>query len=107
MAIKATNAKNCFTSIVHLSTTTNFYVSCDRVFRKKFDNFNNTGARMLRYYLSNDSKFSLKSHFWRENVIKLCFQNKSVHYSGKLHRKIFSISYTTFYGRYFITLQNK
>ena len=38
------------------------------LFRKEFNKFNNTGARMLRFYLSHDIKITLKSHFWRENA---------------------------------------
>ena len=41
------------------------------LFRNEFDKFNNTGARMVRLYLSYDIKFTLKSHFWRKKVISL------------------------------------
>ena len=35
-------------------------------FRNEFDKFNNTGARMLDFFL-------LKSYFWRENVRVLSY----------------------------------
>ena len=40
-----------------------------RVFRNEFNKFNNTRARMLDsvYHMTN----SLKSHFWRKNVMIL------------------------------------
>ena len=39
------------------------------LFRNEFNKFNNTGARMLDYiyHMTN----TLKSHFWRKNVIIL------------------------------------
>ena len=39
------------------------------LFRKEFNKFNNTGARMLDsiYHMTN----ALKSHFWRKNVMIL------------------------------------
>ena len=44
------------------------------LFRNEFNKFNNTGARMLDsiYQMTN----TLKSHFWRKNVIilSLCTQ---------------------------------
>ena len=44
------------------------------LFRNEFNKFNNTGARMLdsTYHMTN----TLKSHFWRKNVIilSLCTQ---------------------------------
>ena len=43
------------------------------LFRNEFNKFNNTGARMLDsiYHMTN----TLKSHFWRKNVIiLLCTQ---------------------------------
>ena len=46
------------------------------LFRNEFNKFNNTGARMLDsiYHMTNTC--TLKSHFWRENVIifSLCTQ---------------------------------
>ena len=39
------------------------------LFCNKFNKFNNTRARMLRFYLSYDIKITLKSHFCRKNVI--------------------------------------
>ena len=48
--------------------------SISSLFRNKFDKFNNTRARMLEsiYHMTN----TLKSHFWRKNVIflSLCSQ---------------------------------
>ena len=51
------------------------------LFRSKFHKFNNTGAQMLDSDLSNDIKNSLKSHFWRKNVIilSLCTQRQGFH----------------------------
>ena len=42
------------------------------LFRKEFNKFNNTRARMLDYTMTN----TLKSDFWRKNVIilSLCTQ---------------------------------
>ena len=45
------------------------------LFRNEFNKFNNTGSRMLDsiYHMTN----TLKSHFWRKNVIifSLCTQH--------------------------------
>ena len=41
------------------------------LFRNKFNKFNNTRTRMLDFFLSYDIKTTLKSHFWRKNVIIL------------------------------------
>ena len=61
------------------------------LFRNEFNKFNNTGARMLDsiYHMTN----TLKSHFWRKNVIilSLC--------TGKYIRRFGGI-YA--YSRYFI-----
>ena len=46
------------------------------LFRNEFDKFNNTRARMLRFYLSYDIKNTLKSHFSRKNVIILSFTQR-------------------------------
>ena len=43
------------------------------LFRNEFNKFNNTRARMLDSIYHNDSKITLKSHFWRKNVIILSF----------------------------------
>ena len=45
------------------------------LFCNELNKFNNTRARML-FYLSYDIKITLKSHFWRKNVIilSLCTQ---------------------------------
>ena len=40
------------------------------LFRNKFNKFNNTRARMLDS-IHHDIKNTLKSHFWRKNVIIL------------------------------------
>ena len=48
------------------------------LFRNEFNKFNNTRARMLDsiYHMTNTLKSTLKSHFWRKNVIilSLCAQ---------------------------------
>ena len=38
------------------------------LFRNSFNKFNNTGAQMLRFYLSYDIKITLKSHIWRKQL---------------------------------------
>ena len=42
------------------------------LFRNEFYKLNYTSTN-VRYYLSNDIKITLKSHFWRKNVIILSF----------------------------------
>ena len=46
------------------------------LFRNEFNKCNNTRARMLDFSLSCDIKITLKSHFWRKNVmiLSLCTQ---------------------------------
>ena len=46
------------------------------LFRNEFNKFNNTGARMLDsiYHMTN----TLKSHFWRKNVIILSLYIRNV-----------------------------
>ena len=39
------------------------------LFGNEFDKFNNTRALMLDSILSYDIRITLKSHFWRKNVI--------------------------------------
>ena len=41
------------------------------LFRNEFNKFNNTMARILRFYLSYDINITLKSHFCRKNIIIL------------------------------------
>ena len=38
------------------------------LFRKEFNKFNNTGARMLDSIYNMTLKIILKSYYWRENV---------------------------------------
>ena len=46
------------------------------LFRNKFNKFNKTRARIVRFYLSYGINITLKSHFCRKNVIilSLCTQ---------------------------------
>ena len=46
------------------------------LFRNEFNIFNNTKSTNVRFYLSYDMKNTLKSYFWRKNVIilSLCTQ---------------------------------
>ena len=39
------------------------------LFRNEFNKFNNTGARMLDYFLSYDIKITLLSHFSRKQTL--------------------------------------
>ena len=53
-------------------------------FGNKFNKFNNTGAPMLvSFYHLYDIKNTLKSHFWRKNVIilSLCTQRCYGHHN--------------------------
>ena len=43
------------------------------------DKFNKTRERMLEFYLSNDIKITLKSHFWRTKVKILSLMWTSFH----------------------------
>ena len=51
------------------------------LFRNEFNKFNNTGAQMLEsiYHMTN----TLKSHFWRKNIIifSLCAQRCHGHHN--------------------------
>ena len=55
------------------------------LFRNKFNKFNNTRARMLDsiYHMTN----TLKSHFWRINVILLSFCTQRCYGRHKVSRK--------------------
>ena len=39
------------------------------IFCNEFNTFNNTGARMLDFFLLYDIKITFKSHFWRKKVL--------------------------------------
>ena len=41
------------------------------LFRNEFNKFNKAKETKVRFYLSYDIKNTLKSHFWRKNVIML------------------------------------
>ena len=75
------------------------------LFRNELNNFNNTRARMLDsiYYMTN----TLKSHFWRKNVIILslcaqrCYRRHNVSTSGLsiLLHSVISLPDTTSYDK--------
>ena len=54
-------------------------------FRNEFNKFNNTGARILDSI--NHMTITLKSHFWRKNVIILILCTKRCHGRQTVSRK--------------------
>ena len=49
--------------------------------RQEFNKLNNTGSTNVKFYLSDNIKITLKSHFWCQNVKILPFFMQ--HYNGQ------------------------
>ena len=56
-------------------------------FRNEFNKFNDTRAQMLDSIISYDIKITLKSHFWRKNVIILSICTQRCYGRHKVSRK--------------------